>query len=135
MSGHPNSKKLVDMERDELLAVTLELVEILKRKRGRHLPDLPPNKQANARHQRMKQIWGRKKSDYLNLLRRAVVFVPAELAAEIQYAIDHDEFLYQRRFTYERGAKQEFKVTDAEDSAAKKAAAEVRTADEDSSQA
>lgn len=91
------SKKLTEMDRDELLVVVQALVKVLERKRTQHLPDLPPNKLANARHQRMKQIWGRKKGHLLRLLNQALPYLPEELAADVKYQLDHDDYLYARR--------------------------------------
>ena len=100
-----NGKKLADMTRDELYQVALTLIEVVKRKKGRHLPDLPPNKRANARHQRMKQIWGRKKSRMLNLLNACIPHVPPQLAEAVKYEVDHDEYLYQKQIHKPRTAR------------------------------
>ena len=86
-------KKLVDMSREELFATTLAIIKALNHKSR----DLPRNAAANARHQRMKHAWGRKKKELLELLSRTLIHVPHELAEEIRYALSHDEFLWQRR--------------------------------------
>lgn len=91
------SKKLVEMSREELLEVCQKQSEVLARHRKyASIPDLPPNREANERHQRMKHLWGLKKKEYLLLLNRCTAHLPSdsELRKDIEYALAHDEFLH-----------------------------------------
>lgn len=101
-------KKLVDMTREELLAKCQDLIAALHKKHQqlRELAtDLPPNKAANDRHQKHKLAWGRTKKILLVLLDRCYEYVPAPLAEEVKYALDHAEFLYQKRVKADKTRK------------------------------
>jgi hypothetical protein len=87
-------KKLVDMDRDELLEVIGNLVVLISSKKGR---DLQPNREANRRHQYAKHVWGRKKLVLLNMLDMCWPHVPKEFQDEITAILDHEEDNYQRR--------------------------------------
>jgi len=92
------NKKLVDMDREELIAVVYELTSVLSRKLIRIAEqELAPNNQANKRHQFMKKVWGHKKLALIGLLHKAQQHCPPELAAEIKHVLDHEENHYQRR--------------------------------------
>jgi hypothetical protein len=88
-------KKLIDQNRDELLATCMRLVEVIKQKSR----DLPPNKAANQRHQRHKLAWGKAKSRMVRLLNAALPHVPDDLAADIHYELDHQEMLWHKTRT------------------------------------
>lgn len=96
-------KKLVEMDREELLSLVHELTLVLARKYVRIAErELSPNDAANRRHQYMKKVWGRKKLAMLGLLHKAQDHCPPELAEEIKYVLDHEENHYQRRDASDR---------------------------------
>lgn len=88
------AKKLVDMSNAELIEVIWQLTSVVTRKISR---ELHPNLAANKRHQYHKHVWGKKKLALIGLLHQAVVHCPADLAADIQYVLDHEENHYKQR--------------------------------------
>jgi hypothetical protein len=93
------TKKLAEMDRDELLGLAQKLLlhlETTRAKLANARRDLPPNKEANDRHQKHKTAWGRTKDRMRTLLLRSLPHVPNDLAADIHHELDHLEFLYQK---------------------------------------
>ena len=93
-------KKLVDMDREELLVTAQRLAKVIKEK----CRDLPKNAAANQRHQWHKRAWGKAKARMVRLLNAAMPFVDDSLAGEIKYELDHQEMLWHKTRTI-RGNK------------------------------
>jgi hypothetical protein len=103
-----NGMKLSERSKEELIVVIQRLVEALHRKDkllNEAREDLPPNKEANDRHQRAKHTWGRKKERMMSLLNECQQHVPAELSERIEDEFNHEEMLWHRRWKRKSNAR------------------------------
>jgi hypothetical protein len=96
-----NGKKLTELTRGELLENCERLIEALavsRSKVAKAQADLPLNKRANARHQRMKHAWGRRKKRLLALLDSCRPFVDPDLNEKIDYEFEFEEHTKEMSF-------------------------------------